>query len=250
LHRPKTSIRMGRPALGQHGSDSNSARPAEAHAPQPEALPNRSKPAPPIRQHRVPTPLNRAGRARARPQTNQSKTRRHRGRRRRRKPGAIRDDLLPSVNFKTSSCTRSCGRCARPSGREVHRNNDPHAYISQGHVLRVGPGRGKTIGALPQGRGSKAKAECRGFASGGTVVQNIWPAQRLRKLESASRTEDAGEKFRHLPRPRKGGEVAHSDVIQPTCKRRSARQLQEAKTGLLTPAWTSAVFSQQISRPF
>lgn len=154
-----------------------------------------------------------------------------------------RDALLPSVNFTTSDLyTQSNGK----NGVRFIANNTPHEYVSQGNVHQQldlaswETYRSQT--ALAAAAKAKAEVAARGLVV--TVVQNYFAAAAAeKKLESASRTADAGEKFLELTQAlEKGGEVAHSDVIKADLQAQDRRrQLQEAKLGLLNARLDLAV---------
>ena len=154
-----------------------------------------------------------------------------------------RDALLPSVNFTTSDLyTQSNGK----NGVRFIANNTPHEYTSQGNVHQQldlaswETYRSQT--ALAAAAKAKAEVAARGLVV--TVVQNYFAAAAAeKKLESASRTAEAGEKFLELTQAlEKGGEVAHSDVIKADLQAQERRrQLQEAKLGLLNARLDLAV---------
>jgi outer membrane protein TolC len=154
-----------------------------------------------------------------------------------------RDALLPSVNFNTSALyTQSNG----VNGVKFIANNAPHEYVSQGNVhqqLDLASWENyRSSAALAAAAKAKAEVAARGLVV--TVVQNYFAlAAAEKKLESASRTADAGEKFLQLTQAlEKGGEVAHSDVIKADLQSQERRrQLQEAKLGLLNARLDLAV---------
>src|SRR6266851_3122111 len=128
-----------------------------------------------------------------------------------------RDALLPSVNFNTSVIsTQSSHNGTIPV--IFIANNAPHEYISQGNVHQqldlASWETYRSSAALAAAAKAKAEVAARGLVV--TVVQNYFAAAAAeRKLESASHTADAGEKFLQLTLAlEKGGEVAHSDVIK------------------------------------
>jgi len=150
-----------------------------------------------------------------------------------------RDALLPSVNFNTSVLyTQGSNNPNSPNSVRFIANNAPHEYISQGNVHQI-----LDLASWENYRGSaalaavaKAKAEVAARGLVVTVVQNYFAAASAeKKLESAARTADAGEKFLQLTQAlEKGGEVAHSDVIKADLQAQERRrQLQEAKLELL-----------------
>ncbi|HEV2101919.1 MAG TPA: TolC family protein [Candidatus Acidoferrum sp.] len=149
--------------------------------------------------------------------------------------GQSRDALLPSVNFNTSVIYTQGSILG--SVRFIA-NNAPHEYISQGNVhqsLDLASWENYRSAAA-QAAVAKAKAEVAARGLVVTVVQNYFAAAAAeKKLESAARTADEGEKFLKLTQAlEKGGEVAHSDVIKADLQAQERRrQLQEAKLGLL-----------------
>ena len=147
-----------------------------------------------------------------------------------------RDALLPSVNFDTSVIYTQ-GSILPGSVRFIA-NNAPHEYISQGNVhqsLDLASWENyRSVAAQAAVAKAKAEVAARGLVV--TVVQNYFAAAAAeKKLESAARTADEGEKFLKLTQAlEKGGEVAHSDVIKADLQAQERRrQLQEAKLGLL-----------------
>jgi outer membrane protein TolC len=156
-----------------------------------------------------------------------------------------RDALLPSVNFNTAAIYTESSHNTQ-SGVVFIANNSPHEYISQGNVhQQLDLASWETYrSSAAQAAAAKAKAEIavRGLVV--TVVQNYFAAAAAeRKLESAARTADAGEKFLQLTQAlEKGGEVAHSDVIKADLQAQERRrQLQEAKLELLNARLDLAV---------
>jgi outer membrane protein TolC len=145
-----------------------------------------------------------------------------------------RDALLPSANFNTSVLyTQSNNGTVK-----FIANNAPHEYISQGNVHQILDLASweNYRSAAAQAAVAKAKAEVAARGLVVTVVQNYFAAAAAeKKLESAARTADAGEKFLQLTQAlEKGGEVAHSDVIKADLQAQERRrQLQEAKLELL-----------------
>jgi outer membrane protein TolC len=156
-----------------------------------------------------------------------------------------RDALLPSVNFTTSAISTQ----SSPNGTTgviFIANNAPHEYISQGNVHQqldlASWETYRSSAALAAAAKARAEVAARGLVV--TVVQNYFAAAAAeKKLESASRTADAGEKFLQLTQAlEKGGEVAHSDVIKADLQAQDRRrQLQEAKLGLLNARLDLAV---------
>jgi len=155
-----------------------------------------------------------------------------------------RDALLPNVNFTTSIIyTQSNG--VNGVVRYIA-NNAVHEYISQGNVHQVlDLASWETYRSVAaQAAVAKAKAEIASRGLVVTVVGNYFAAAAAeKKLESAARTADAGEKFLQLTLAlEKGGEVAHSDVIKADLQAQDRRrQLQEAKLGLLNARLDLAV---------
>jgi len=156
-----------------------------------------------------------------------------------------RDALLPSVNFSTSVISTQISR--NPATPVIFiANNAPHEYISQGNVHQqldlASWETYRSSAALAAAAKARAEVAARGLVV--TVVQNYFAAAAAeKKLESAARTADAGEKFLQLTLAlEKGGEVAHSDVIKADLQAQDRRrQLQEAKLGLLNARLDLAV---------
>jgi len=155
-----------------------------------------------------------------------------------------RDALLPRVDFNTSAIYTQGSN--GPSPVRFIANNAPHEYISQGNVhqsLDLASWENyRSVAAQAAAAKAKAEVAARGLVV--TVVQNYFAAAAAeKKLESASRTADAGEKFLQLTQAlEKGGEVAHSDVIKADLQAQERRrQLQEAKLGLLNARLDLAV---------
>jgi outer membrane protein TolC len=156
-----------------------------------------------------------------------------------------RDALLPSVNFNTSFIYTQ-GNRNPTTGVVFIANNTTHEYISQGNVHQILDLASweNYRSAAAQAAVAKARAEIASRGLVVTVVQNYFAAAAAeRKLESAARTSDAGEKFLQLTLAlEKGGEVAHSDVIKADLQAQDRRrQLQEAKLGLLNARLDLAV---------
>jgi outer membrane protein len=158
-----------------------------------------------------------------------------------------RDALLPGVNFNTSVLyTQGSNNPNSPNSVRFIANNAPHEYISQGNVhqnLDLASWENYR-GAAALAAAAKAKAEVASRGLVVTVVQNYFAAAAAeKKLESAARTADAGEKFLQLTQAlEKGGEVAHSDVIKADLQAQERRrQLQEAKLELLNARLDLAV---------
>ena len=156
-----------------------------------------------------------------------------------------RDALLPSVNFNTSALYTQSSHNGT-NGVIFIANNAPHEYISQGNVhQQLDLASWETYrSSAAQAAAAKARAEVAARGLVVTVVQNYFAAAAAeKKLESASLTADAGEKFLQLTQAlEKGGEVAHSDVIKADLQAQERRrQLQEAKLGLLNARLDLAV---------
>jgi outer membrane protein TolC len=156
-----------------------------------------------------------------------------------------RDALLPSVNFNTSVISTQTSRNGINPVIYIA-NNAPQEYISQGNVHQqldlASWEMYRSSAALAAAAKARAEVAARGLVV--TVVQNYFAAAAAeKKLESAARTADAGEKFLQLTQAlEKGGEVAHSDVIKADLQAQDRRrQLQEAKLGLLNARLDLAV---------
>jgi outer membrane protein TolC len=150
-----------------------------------------------------------------------------------------RDALLPSVNFTTSVLSTQTNRNSSTTSPVIFiANNAPQEYVSQGNVHQILDLASWEIyrSAAAQAAVAKAKAEVAARGLVVTVVQSYFAAAAAeKKLESAARTADAGEKFLQLTEAlEKGGEVAHSDIIKADLQAQERRrQLQEAKLELL-----------------
>jgi outer membrane protein TolC len=156
-----------------------------------------------------------------------------------------RDALLPSVNFSTSAIYTQSSHNGT-NGVIFIANNAVHEYISQGNVHQqldlASWETYRSTAALASAAKARAEVAARGLVV--TVVLNYFAtAAAEKKLESAARTADAGEKFLQLTQAlEKGGEVAHSDVIKADLQAQERRrQLQEAKLGLLNARLDLAV---------
>lgn len=156
-----------------------------------------------------------------------------------------RDALLPGVNF-TTSVIYTQGNRNPTTGVVFIANNGTHEYISQGNVHQLldlaSWENYRSSAALAAAAKAKAEVASRGLVV--TVVMNYFAAAAAeKKLDSAARTADAGEKFLQLTQAlEKGGEVAHSDVIKADLQAQDRRrQLQEAKLGLLNARLDLAV---------
>jgi outer membrane protein TolC len=155
-----------------------------------------------------------------------------------------RDALLPSVNFNTSALYTETNNSSL--GVKFIANNAPHEYVSQGDVHQIlDLAAWETYrSTAAQAAAAKARAEIAARGLVVTVVQNYFGvAAAEKKLESATRTAEDGEKFLKLTENlEKGGEVAHSDVIKAELQAQDRRrQLQEAKLGLLNARLDLAV---------
>jgi len=155
-----------------------------------------------------------------------------------------RDALLPTVNFNTSLLYTQPN--TSQLGFKFIANNAPHEYVSQGNIhesLEVAAWE-TYRGAAAQAAAAKARAEIAARGLVVAVVQNYFAAAAAeKKLESATRTAEEGEKFLKLTEElEKGGEVAHSDVIKAELQAQDRRrQLQEAKLELLNARLDLAV---------
>ncbi len=157
-----------------------------------------------------------------------------------------RDALLPTVNFTTSVLwTQSSPKNVNSSVVFLN-NNAPHEYISQGNVhesLDFAAWE-KYRSSAAQAAAAKARAEVASRGLVVTVVQNYFAAAAAeKKLESATRVADEGEKFLKLTQAlEKGGEAAHSDTVKAELQAHERRrQLQEAKLALLNARLDLAV---------
>ncbi len=154
-----------------------------------------------------------------------------------------RDALLPSVNFNTAAIYTQSNQIG---GVRYIANNAPQEYISQGNVhQQLDLASWATYrSAVAQAAAAKARAEVASRGLVVTVVQDYFAAAAAKKkMDSAMRTADAGEKFLQLTQSlEKGGEVAHSDVIKAELQAQDRRrQMQEAKLGLLNARLDLAV---------
>jgi outer membrane protein TolC len=155
-----------------------------------------------------------------------------------------RDALLPSVNFNTSALYTQTNNSQL--GVKFIANNAPHEYVSQGNVHQIlDVASWETYrSTAAQAAAGKARAEIAARGLVVTVVQNYFAvAAAEKKLDSATRTADEGEKFLKLTGAlEKGGEVAHSDVIKAELQAQDRRrQLQEAKLEALNARLDLAV---------
>jgi outer membrane protein TolC len=157
-----------------------------------------------------------------------------------------RDALLPTVNFNTSALYTQSSQIGNSSQVKFIANNAPHEYVSQGNVHEtLNVAAWETYrSAAAQAAAAKARAEIASRGLVVTVVQDYFAAAAAeKKLESATRAAEEGEKFLQLTQSlEKGGEVAHSDVIKAELQAQDRRrQLQEAKLGLLNARLDLAV---------
>jgi len=157
-----------------------------------------------------------------------------------------RDALLPTASFNTSALYTQSNQIGNSNSVKFIANNAPHEYVSQGNVHQI-----LDVAAWETYRSSaataaaaKARAEIAARGLVVTVVQDYFAvAAAKKKLESATKTADEGEKFLHLTEAlEKGGEVAHSDVIKAELQAQDRRrQLQEAKLEMLNTRLDLAV---------
>ena len=161
-----------------------------------------------------------------------------------------RDALLPSVNYDNSAIyTQSSGAVAAVAGAPpvvFIANNAVHEYLSQANVHEA-----IDVAALANWRRSAAAAAvaraqmeiaARGLVV--TVAQNYYKVGAAeRKLETARRGAEEGDRFFKLTQDLEGGgEVAHADVIKAELQMQERRrQLQEAQLGLLNARLDLAV---------
>jgi outer membrane protein len=162
-----------------------------------------------------------------------------------------RDALLPSVNYDNSAIyTQSSGGLAAAVTNAPPvvfiANNAVHEYLSQGNVHEA-----IDVAALANWRRSAAAAAvaraqveiaARGLVV--TVAQNYYKVGAAeRKLETARRGAEEGDRFFKLTQELEGGgEVAHADVIKAELQMQERRrQLQEAQLGLLNARLDLAV---------
>ncbi len=161
-----------------------------------------------------------------------------------------RDALLPSVNYDNSAIyTQGSGSVAAVAGAPpvvFIANNAVHEYSSQANVHEA-----IDVAALANWRRSAAatavaRAQVEIAARGlvVTVAQNYYKVGAAeRKLETARRGAEEGDKFFKLTQDLEGGgEVAHADVIKAELQMQERRrQLQEAQLGLLNSRLDLAV---------
>ncbi len=145
-----------------------------------------------------------------------------------------RDALLPTVNFNTSTLYTQSNQIGTSNTVRFIANNAPHEYVSQGNVHQIlDIASWETYRSVAaQAAAAKARAEIAARGLVVTVVQDYFAvAAAEKKLESATKTAEEGERFLHLTEAlEKGGEVAHSDVIKAELQAQDRRrQLQEAK---------------------
>jgi outer membrane protein TolC len=161
-----------------------------------------------------------------------------------------RDALLPSVNYDNSAIyTQSSGAVATVAGAPpviFIANNAVHEYLSQANVHEA-----IDVSAFSNWRRASAAAAvaraqmeiaARGLVV--TVAQNYYKVGAAeRKLETARRNAEEGDRFFKLTQDLEGGgEVAHADVIKAELQMQERRrQLQEAQLGLLNARLDLAV---------
>lgn len=161
-----------------------------------------------------------------------------------------RDALLPSVNYDNSAIyTQSSGALAAVAAAPpviFIANNAVHEYLSQANVHEA-----IDVAAFSNWRRASAAAAvaraqveiaARGLVV--TVAQNYYKVGAAeRKLETARRNAEEGDRFFKLTEDLEGGgEVAHADVIKAELQMRERRrQLQEAQLGLLNARLDLAV---------
>jgi outer membrane protein TolC len=162
-----------------------------------------------------------------------------------------RDALLPSVNYDNSAIyTQSSGAlpAAVPGAPPVIfiANNAVHEYLSQANVHEA-----IDVTAFANWRRSAAAASvaraqmeiaARGLVV--TVAQNYYKVGAAeRKLETARRGAEEGQRFFKLTQELEGGgEVAQADVIKAELQMQERRrQLQESELGLLNARLDLAV---------
>ncbi len=147
-----------------------------------------------------------------------------------------RNALLPNVAYNNSVIyTQGNG-----PGNQVRfiANNGVHEYFSQANVHEA-----LDVASFAQYRAAaaaasaaKARAEIASRGLVVTVVQSYYAALAAqKKLETATRAADEGDKFFELTQSlEKGGEVAHADVIKAELQANDhRRQLQEARLFVL-----------------
>jgi len=162
-----------------------------------------------------------------------------------------RDALLPSANYNNSAIyTQSSGALpAAVSGAPpvvFIANNAVHEYLSQSNVheaidvaVFANWRRASTAAAVAR---AQMEIAARGLVV--TVAQNYYKAAAAeRKLETARRGADEGDRFFKLTQDLEGGgEAAHADVVKAELQMQERRrQLQEAQLGLLNTRLDLAV---------
>jgi outer membrane protein len=154
-----------------------------------------------------------------------------------------RDALLPSVNFNTSALYTEPNSLGAV---KYIANNTPREYVSQGNVhqnLELGAFASyRREAALAAAAKARAEIAARGLVV--TVVEKYFGLEAAeRKLETARKTDDEGQKFLQLTQElEKGGEAAQSDVIKAELQAQDRhRQLQEAHLALLNARLDLAV---------
>jgi len=157
-----------------------------------------------------------------------------------------RNALLPTASFNTSALYTESNQIGTSNAVKFIANNAPHEYVSQGNVHQaIDIAMWETYrSTAAQAAAAKARAEIAARGLVVTVVQDYFAAAAAeKKLESAARTAEEGEKFLKITEElEKGGEVARSDVIKAELQAQDRRrQLQEAKLGLLNARLDLAV---------
>ncbi len=162
-----------------------------------------------------------------------------------------RDVLLPSVNYDNSAIyTQSSGGLAAAVASAPPvvfiANNAVHEYLSQGHVHEAIDVTAFSNWRRASAAAAVARAQVEIAARGlvVTVAQNYYQVGAAeRKLETARRGAEEGDRFFKLTQDLEGGgEVAHADVIKAELQMRERRrQLQEAQLGLLNARLDLAV---------
>ena len=128
--------------------------------------------------------------------------------------------LLPSVTYNTSGIyTEGTGV---NGGVKFIANNAVHEYASQGNVHEAidvaGFAEFRRNGAAAAAARARSEIAARGLVV--TVVETYYGVAAAQlKLEVAQKAADEGESFLKLTQDLEhGGEVAHSDVIKPSCR--------------------------------
>jgi outer membrane protein TolC len=153
-----------------------------------------------------------------------------------------RNALLPAANYNNSVIyTQSAGpTAANITGVPVIfiANNAVHEYISQANAHEAidlaAVANFRKVGAAAAVAKAQAEVASRGLVV--TVAQSYFSvAAAERKLETAKRNADEGERFLKITQElEQGGEVARADVVKAELQMRDRqRQLQEAQLALL-----------------